>query len=315
MYAVPDDFLHRPFSRAQAMEAGITRGVLQGRQFRRVYDGVYCHRDHEPSFDDRIAAARLALPPGALTTGVTRLQGLGVDVGPRSPLHFVVEGDHHLSIDGIFLHRTVKIPPHDGCGVSVEAAFVAFCAEARLIDAIKVGSFLLHRGELEASLLDELLTEDRWRRGVPETSYVLPFLDGRCRSMPEAEVLAYVVFAGLLAPEVNETVVLRDGTDLTPDLWFRGFELAVEYEGSQHQEDRRQYNADIDRYAAYRRNGVAYELITKERLRGPRRMVRRIHATLVERGYTGPPPDFGPTWESLFQPLSRLVGRRRRPER
>ena len=315
MYAVPHDFLHRPFARAEALASGITRGVLQGRQFVRVYDGVYCHRDHEPSFADRIAAARLALPDGALTTGVTRLQELGIDVGPRWPLHFVVEGDHHLAIDGIFLHRTVKIPPNDGVVVSVEAAFVAFCATVRMIDAIKVGSLLLHRGDLRLGRLDELLAEERWRRGAAETSYVLPFLDGRCRSIPEAELVAYVGFGGLATPEVNKQVVLADGTALTPDLWFEELGVAVEYEGAHHQDDRTQYNADIDRYACYRRNSVAYELVTKERMRTPRTVVRTIHAALVARGCVGPAPDFGETWEMLFRPLSELVRARVRHRR
>ena len=132
---------------------------------------------------------------------------------------------------------------------------------------------------------------------MPETSYVLPSLDGRCRSMPEAELLAYVVFAGLPGPGGQ-----RDGrcrataTELTPDLWFADYELAVEYEGSQHQEDRRQYNADIDRYAAYRRNDVAYELVTKERLRTPR--AGRCGAST-------------PRWSSGVTPVRRRTSGRR----
>ena len=313
MYAVPDDFLHRPFTRAEALASGITRGVLQGRQFLRVYDGVYCHRGHEPSFADRIAAARLALPDGALTTGVTRLQELGIDVGPRSPLHFVVEGDHHLAIDGIFLHRTVKIPPHVGCGVSIEAAFVAFCAESRLLDAITVGSILVNKEMLDLDRLEEILREEKWRNGVPETAYALPHVEGRCRSIPEAKLFSYVVFAGLPVPEVNRPMTVG-GIELTPDLWFEHCRLVVEYEGSQHQEERAQYNADIDRYALYRRNDVPYELVTKERMRSPRATVRLVHSALLAEGYAGPPPDFGETWGLLFRPLSELV-RRRVPRR
>lgn len=193
---------------------------------------------------DRLAAARLALPSRASTTGVTRLQELGLDVGSRA--------------------------------------------------------LLLQR-------LDQILTEERWRRGVQETAYVLPLLDGRCRSLPEAELLAYVVCAGLPAPTVNEKIEIAPGVELTPDQWYVPFLLAVEYEGSQHQEDRGQYNADIDRYAAYRRHGVEYELITKERMRSPRATVRLIHAALVRRGYDGPPPDFDGLWASLFERLADVV--------
>lgn len=311
MFSVPDEFRHRPFHRAEALESGITRSVLQGPQFRRVHESVYCHVAHESSFTDRLTAARLALPPNALTTGITRLQELGIDVGPRSPLHFVVPGDLHLAIDGIFLHRTTSPPPHEDGAATAEAAFVAYCAESRLIDAITVGCELLRLARLDLHLLDQLIDEEKWRRGVAETTYVLPFLDDRCRSMPEAELLAYVVRAGLPQPEVNQQVELAPGVLATPDLWFLRFLVAVEYEGSQHQQDRGQYNADIDRYAAYRRHGVAYELVAKERMRTPRTVVRAIHAALVQRGYDGPAPDFGSQWDALFHPLRCLVTRPR----
>lgn len=307
MFSLPVKFLSGPFARAAALDAGIPARVIEGRRFRRLHKGVYRHRDHTMTWRDDVAAARLALPASARATGATRLQELGLDVGPRSPLHFVVEGDLHLTLDGVFLHRTVKTPPGDDVGVRVEAAFIAYCAESRTIDAIKAGCMLLRRELLDADELERMLTEERWRRGVAETSYVLPFLDGRCRSLPEAELLAYVVCAGLPIPEVNETIELAPGLEVTPDQWYAAYEVAIEYEGSQHQEDRGQYNADIDRYAAYRRHDVAYELITKERMRSPKATVRLVHAALVGRGYDGPPPDFGGLWATLFLPLSDVV--------
>ncbi|CAM3613571.1 hypothetical protein [Nocardioides zeicaulis] len=310
MHRVPDDLRHRPFARAEALASGLPRGVLAGPQFRRVHHGVYRHRDLELGFDDRVAAARLALPPGAVTTGLTRLQQLGIDRGPRAPLHFVLEGDHHLALDGVFLHRTVKMPPHDGDHATVEAAYVAYCADARALEAVTMGCELLRRRDLDVRLLEDLLAGERWRRGVPETAYVLPMLDDRYRSVPEAELLAYVVASGLPVPDVNRTVALTDGTVLSPDQWFETHGVAVEYEGSQHQEDRGQYNADIDRYAAYRRNGVSYVQVTKERMRSPRATVRAVHRALLAGGYEGQAPDFGVAWHALQRPLRELVRHR-----
>jgi hypothetical protein len=263
--------------------------------------------DHSPTFADRIAAARLALPESARTTGITRIQELGIDHGPRLPLHFVVEGDLHLTIEGVFLHRTVKAPPQDDDGVTAAAAYVAYCAEARTIDAIKVGCELLRLKLMDRHDLDQLLGEEKWRRGVSEATYVLPYLTDRCRSMREAELLAYVVAARLGPPQVNTAVEIARGVRVTPDLWFGDQRAAAEYEGIHHQEDRAQYNADIDRYRAYRRHDVAYELVTKERLRTPKTAVRAIHAMLVTRGYEGAPPDFGAEWDALFMRLSDVV--------
>jgi hypothetical protein len=309
MHDVAPPLLHGPFTRAYALALGVPARVLEGVQFRRIHQGVYVHRSREMTWADHVEAARLALPPSARTTGATRLRQAGFEAGNRWPLHFVVEGDLHLTLDGVFLHRTVKMPPSDAVAVSIEAAFVAFCAEARLLDAIAVGSVLLNQGVLDLGRLDEMLLEERWRHGVPETAYALPHLEGRCRSMPEAELFAYVVFAELPVPEVNSRIEVVEGVELTPDLWFEDYRLVVEYEGRQHQEDRGQYNADIDRYALYRRYDVPYEQVTKERMRSPKATVRLIHCALVAQGYTGPAPVFGAQWSSLFEPLSRLVRR------
>lgn len=192
-----------------------------------------------------------------------------------------------------------------------EAAFVAFCAEARLIDAIKMGCVLLNKKRLDLHLLDQILTEEKWRRGVVETAYVLPLLDDRCRSMTEAELLALFVFAGLPMPDVNVAIEVAPGIELTPDFRFVPYTQVVEYEGGQHQDDRGQYVADIDRYALYRRYDVPYEQVTRERMRSPKATVRLVHRALVERGYDGPPPDFGDLWDSLFRRVADVVRQKR----
>lgn len=311
MFTIPDEFLHRPFGRQDALGAGIPARVLEGTRFLWLHKGVYVHRDHAMTWDDHVEAARLALPDTARTTAATRLRQLGFSVGSEWPLHFVVEGDLHLELAGVFLHRTVKMPPNGDEAVTNEAAFVAFCADANLIDAIKVGSAMLDKELLDLALLDQILTEEKWRRGVPETAYVLPFLEGRCRSMAEAALVAYVVFSGLPMPDVNVTIEVAPGVELTPDLRFAGYGQVVEYEGGQHQDDRAQYVADIDRYALYRRHDVPYELVTKERMRSPKATVRLVHAALVAQGYDGPPPEFGVLWDSLFERLADLVRLRR----
>ncbi|MCD6639079.1 MAG: hypothetical protein LT071_04100 [Nocardioides sp.] len=307
MFTVPEEFRSRPFSRGEALAAGISARVLEGVQFTRVHEAVYRHRDHVMSFDDEVEAASLALPAAARTTGLTRLRQAGLAYGSPSPLHFVAQGDHHLALQGVFLHRTVLMPPCDEVGVTPTAAFVAHCVEARVIDAIKVGSWLVHRELLDLEELDTLVHEQRWRWGCKEAAWVLEHLDGRCRSLPESELLALVRWSGLPDPEVNAAIEIGDGEWLTPDLWWARWRRIAEYEGSQHQEDRSQYISDIDRYRAFRRIGADYELVTKETLRTPRTVVRRIHRMLVEAGYDGPAPELTERWALLFRPLREVV--------
>jgi hypothetical protein len=309
--SIPDDLRRRPFHRSEALAAGITPRVLEGVRFVRIHQGVYRHRDHVMSFDDSLAAARLALPGHAYPTGVTRLQLLGLDVGSRSPLRFVVQGDLHLALEGVFLHRTVKLPPVDDVGVTPAAAFVAYAHRATTIDVIAVGDWLIHRGYVDADELRALVTAEEWRDGAREVAWILEHLTPDARSLPESRVRAMSAFAGLPGPAPNGTIELGDIT-LHGDLWYPAYSFVVEYEGEQHQRERGQYLSDIDRYTLYRRHRLGYLQATRELVRVPRSLVRRVHEGLVEGGYDGPPPDFGPTWEMLFARLAHVVPRRRR---
>lgn len=284
--------------------------MLEGRRFVRLHPRVYRHRDHVMSFEDAVLAARLALPGHAHPTGTTRLRLLGLDTGSTRPLRFVVQGELHLALDGIFVHRTVLLPPIDEVGVTPSAAYVALCHRVTTIDAIAVGDWLLHRHHVDGDELRALAASQDWRAGAAEASWVVDHLVGDSRSLPESKVRAMVGFAGLPAPEPNGAIVLGR-TVVHGDLWFPAFRCVVEYEGEQHQRDRAQYVADIDRYALYRRHDVHYVQLTKELLDRPRDAVRRVHRALVLRGYDGPPPDFGTVWDSLFTRLSRVVPRSR----
>ncbi len=312
MKPVPKELLHGPFTRAQSRAAGVTHQMLRGKRFVRIYDGVWRHRDHEMTYEDWIEAATLALPWDARVTGITRLQQLGLDFGPRFPLRFVVARDLHLELELVFLHRTARMPPLDDVGVCVVAAYVAYCSRARVIDAIKVGDWLLRHGHLEWDQLHAFSLEQRWRAGADEALWVLGHLDGDSWSLKESEVRAVLEFAGLEAPEVNTGAGGPADDTRIGDLVYRRWGLVVEYEGEHHQLDRRQFVKDIDRYASMRRDSVPYVQVTKEKLERPRRMVGEVYAALVALGYDGPPPEFGERWKQLFMRLSDIVAAERR---
>lgn len=292
------------------MAAGVSSRMLQGRRFVRVHPGVWACRDSILSWEQQLVAARLALPERVQPTAETRLRMLGLDVGPARPLRFVVEGDHHLALEGIFLHRTVRMPPVDDDGVTPAAAFIAYCARARVVDAIRVGDWLLHHGHMTMDGVVELALAAPWRDGAHEAVWVSEHLDARSRSLPESELRALVTFSGLPRPEPNGRMEL-DGVQVIADLWFGSWSTAVEYEGRQHQEERAVYVADLDRYHLYRAHRIGYVQVTKEGLRHARTLVGTIFRELVAHGYDGPPPDVGPQFAALWTRLSDQVGPRR----
>ncbi|HEX6149698.1 hypothetical protein [Nocardioides sp.] len=285
----------------------MTGRMLRGRRFIRILPRIYRHRDHVMTDDDWVLAARLALPSRAHLTGITRIQQLGLDFGPRFPVRFVVEGDLHLAFDEIFLHRTKRLPPTDGEGVIPAAAFISFCGRARVIDAIKVGDWLLYHGHMTVGELHDLALAEQWRDGADQALWVLDHLDGDARSLPESETRAIVEFAGLPVPEVNRRLPIEDSI-VIGDLVLLEWRVVVEYEGSHHQADRGQYVSDISRYAVMRRHDFGYVQVTKEKLARARSVAREVHRELVSRGYDGPPPEFGDRWRTLFTRLHRVIG-------
>ena len=144
----PSGASHRSVHPGLAASLGVSSRMLEGRRFVRIHPRVWRHRDHEMTAHDYVRAAALALPAHAHTTGITRIQQLGLDFGPRRPLRFVVAGRPAPRAGRDLPAPDPRLPPTDGVGVAPAAAFVAYCARARVLDAIKVGDWLLHHGHM-----------------------------------------------------------------------------------------------------------------------------------------------------------------------
>lgn len=311
MREIPEDLLSTPFTRTRALELGVSKRMLAGSRFVRVHPRVWRHRDHQMTWDDEILAAQLALPPHARLTHITRIQLLGLDFGPRRPLHFVVEGKLHLALDGIFLHRTNELAPGDETAVSPAAAFIAYCSTGRLIDVIVIGDWLLHRQHMTVPEVVTLALAAPWRDGADEALLVLDLLDGRSRSIKESETRALLEASGLPTPELNSPVDLGDDATALGDLVYVDQGLVVEFQGGHHQTDRTQYVADIERFALFRDHGVPYLEVTNESLRRPKTLVGTVYRTLLNLGYHGSPPEFGDNWNRLFRSVRELLPPRR----
>jgi hypothetical protein len=304
-----------PFTRSQALAAGFSSRMLQGEGFVRLFPRVWRRAGHEMTGADWVRAARLALPAQAHLTGITLIQELGLGYGPRLPLHFVVAGDLHLDFDGVFLHRTKALAPLEEGDVCVEAAFMSYCVQCRVIDAIKVGDWLLHQGHMELGRLEELASAHPWRDGAYEALWILEHLDPDAWSLKESETRGVLVFAGLPRPECNQQLPEIVARTVIADLLYREYGLVIEFEGAQHQDDRAQYRRDLDRYALMRGADIPYVQVTNEKLQRPRQLVLNVHRSLVAQGYDGPEPIFGERWRTLFGSLRKAVGERDRPPR
>lgn len=307
---LPETLRGRPFSRREALASGMSARQLDGKYLVRLFPRVYVEKSHELSTLDRITAAQLAMPDRAQLSHVSRIQALGLDVGAALPVHFTIAGDLHLDIDDVFLHRTEVLPPLDDVGVTPAAAYVQLCSTATLLDAVRVGDWLIHGRHMSAVEVAELARLHDWRPGARQARHVLPLLDGGARSVQESEVRVRVEAAGLPRPEVNVRLEVDGDLLGIGDLLMRCVMLVLEYEGRQHAESVRQFARDIVRYESFRRNAVEYLQITREMSSRPKVMVQRVYARMVELGYDGPPPVFGPRWDALNRPIAPPPRRR-----
>ncbi|MET0822207.1 MAG: hypothetical protein ABWY58_14685 [Aeromicrobium sp.] len=308
---MPDVLRGRPFSRREALASGMSPRQLDGKFLLRLFPRVYVERSHEMTALDRIAAAGLAMPDRAQLSHVSRIQALGLDIGEIYPVHFTIAGDLHLDLDDVFLHRTEVLPPLDEVGVTPAAAFIQYCGTSTVLEAVKVGDWLLHHRHMSMVEVAELTRLHHWRPGAWQARHVLPLLDAGARSVQESEVRVRVEAAGLPRPEVNVRLEVDGDLLGVGDLLLRCVMLVLEYEGRQHAESVQQFNRDIVRYESFRRNAVEYLQITREMSRRPKVMVQRVYTRMVELGYGGPPPVFGARWDQL----DRSITRAQRPRR
>lgn len=303
---LPAELRNRPFSRAEALAAGITPRMLQHRRIVEVFPSVYRLEILELTDAQWIDAAQLALPSDARLSHTTRLRRLGLEIGDLKPMHFTVARDLHLAIDDIFLHRTVRMPACDDQGVAIASAFIGSASMVTLLDLVTIGDWLLHRGLLDVGIVSHLARRDPWRPGSEAALGVLSELDARSRSVKESESRMILSRCGLPVPEVNGDIVEEGEFVGCGDLVFRRWKLVVEYEGRQHAFSIKQFRTDIDRYGRFRRHDWAYLQVTAEHLANPRVFALRVYDELVRRGYDGPPPVFGSEWLALFEPAQRV---------
>src|SRR5437764_638483 len=77
---VPATLTSAPFTLEQARAAGISAHALQSTPWRRVLRGVWAHVDLTDTRENRLAAARLVIPPHGVLCGLTAAWVLGVDI-------------------------------------------------------------------------------------------------------------------------------------------------------------------------------------------------------------------------------------------
>lgn len=298
---LPEPLSRRPFSAADARQAGLSRRRLQGPAVRQLFRGAYVAAGLELTLAVRVQAALTILPANTVAVSVTALQLDGVEVGPSHPLRFCTTHPGQVRRAGLAVIRVGTLPPFRGDRVSPEHAFASAAQHLNLLDLVTAGDWLLRLRRCSlASLLSYVAGHKG--RGAVLARRASGMVRAKVDSPRETRLRLILVLAGLPTPDCNP----RLGNDHGPigwvDLAYQVFKVIVEYEGDQHRTDARQWNTDIDRFEAFTAEGFRIVRITSHRIRRPRDVVRRVYDALRLGGYAGPEPVFTAEWCALFEP-------------
>jgi hypothetical protein len=269
-------------------------------------------RDDDLSIDDiwrhaelrRIRAYACVMRPRVFLAGRTAGVHLGLSIRPGALLEVGGFAPAHAPRGrGV---RGIKIAPHlvnirEHAGVRTADAASTWAmlgAELSVRELVALGDEIVRiprdrRGTPVPSgrmgTIDELaaIVAAGRRRGIGRLQEALPLIRVGSASPLETDFRLDAAAGGLPSPELDVEIRDRRGSLLgITEIVFPKYRTAVEIEGDHHRTDRRQWNRDIDKYAAYAAEGWEVVRLTSAHVRGADRPgVGIVRSVLLRRGW------------------------------
>jgi hypothetical protein len=267
---VPDALRHCPFTLAEARVHGISKSALHGPEWRHVFREVWVHTSVADTLSVRIEAAKLVLGQDGFLCGLTAAWVYGVEVQDKRGL-LVWMGRHTgdwRRVRAGCLVREITVEDSD-LDVVDEARITspvrtAFdCARwLSLTEAVVVVDALAHAGLITRESFAAYVRSHRKLRGVRQADWVAQLLEPLTESPMESRVRVLLVNFGFENPVAQYVVKDRAGNFVgRADFAYPEQRVIVEYDGSQHWEQRR---ADDRRRDAMREQGWTVLVASRE---------------------------------------------------
>ncbi|HLM20680.1 MAG TPA: hypothetical protein VK390_04040 [Propionibacteriaceae bacterium] len=142
---IPQALNGQPFRTADAYALGVSLKTLQGGRFRRITKGVYVAATTADSHRIQVRGVLLVSPPGTIATGVTGLQLLGVDVGPRLPMTFATTHPWQVRRRDMKVMRLKELPSHRNGIAAPEHCWLIAASCLNLLDLVTAGDSLIRK--------------------------------------------------------------------------------------------------------------------------------------------------------------------------
>ena len=277
-----------PFTRAEALRAGITDRDLRGCAFRKTFVGAYVSCVVPDTLVVRTKAALKVLPSDAVVSHHTAARLWG-GVVPASPnIHAAFARDVSTTVAGIKAHRfTRQMAVHRRHGLVVttpEQTFLHLARPLDLVDLVVLADSLTRRRVTSPEDLGHFARQ-YGGQGSALAQRAARLSRERVDSAPETRLRLLMVLAGLPEPLVNHEVLRPDGSvEYRLDLSFPGAMLAIEYDGRWHDQPE-QRALDEARRANLAARGWTIEVIRAEDLyEDPEGTVSMLHRQLRAHG-------------------------------
>lgn len=272
----------------------VANGVVTSHQLRRwhrpIFRNVHAPADREVTIYDRAEGAWLYSRRQGIVTGLA-----------AAALHGSAWIDDDVDVELIYkcprppagiIARNERIAPDEWRelgGIPVATATRTafdlgrfrpdYDAMARLDALMRVSPFPIE---------DVMTLTRRYKgaRGVARLKSLLPFVDGGAQSPRESWWRKLVIDSGFPVPTTQIPIADEYGTHIrTIDFGWEDYKVAVEYDGDQHQSDRRQYLKDRHALPEMRRLRWHVTAIVKED--NPVHVIDELNAAMRARGWRG----------------------------
>jgi len=275
-----------PFIGSEAVAAGeMTHSQLR-RRYTRVFRDVYVIEGTELTPKLRAHAAWLWSRRRGVIAGFSAAAMHGSKwIDATRPVDMIHDNRHPLAGLQIWSDRLAsdEIDVIGGAAVTTAARtaldlacwYPTSTAVAALDDLVRVTDVKIPDVEL-------LAARYRGRRGIERARTSLDLVDAGSQSPKETWLRLVLVQAGLPRPQTQIPVYDEFGDTVAYlDMGWEDIMVAVEYDGEQHRNDRRQFTWDIRRLEMVERRGwILVRVVAGDR---PAEILRRVKAARAQR--------------------------------
>ena len=296
----------RPFTRADAIAAGISPKMLRGSRFRRIFRGVYVAPEIEVTPFVRTLAALATHPKTAFASHTSAAHVFQIPVPDIPDVHVsVFDAKDRRARPGIVPHvvgpQTTVVSHHGVRVANLFTTFVQLASMLDLVDLVVAGDAMVRAFHVRpAQLVNACAESDDPNAGLATRAARL--VREGVDSPMETRLRLLIVLSGLPEPQVNFKIRDADGEVLRRlDLSYPEQRLIVEYDGRQHAEAVAQWESDLDRREGFDDSGWKILVVTAKGIyKEPWRTLERVHRNLVERGHRELPSRLSDDWRLHF---------------